>query len=1123
MNDLSKQLLILLTIALFSFSGSGKFLQGISPDSPRPLKFKHIGVRENFPQQAITCIMQDSRGFMWFGSANGLVRFDGRSYQTFKKQNGGDREPLENEIFIISEDQNGILWLGSNSILERFDPGTERFIHYTKPLNPRDQRKNGDINAILPDAHGKFLWIGANDGLFRFHIKTGVFEPFHPYPKTAPPRITSIVSDSRNHIYLTGMTNQVLRLNPQTGEFKLFTLPGSKPGQAADKFVFLRFSKWDKHHAWLSSLHGLIRLNISDGAFTRFNPFAADHNERYISSISDSATEKNMLWITRLDSGLELFNIATGQSQFFHHDPNNPESLPSDMLTDCCHDRSGALWVGSYINGLSRGDNIHKEFFHFTTSSAPHSLSDKIITVLHESPSVPGTIWVGTFKGLHRYNASSRAFTHIPSNDADPDQIWGTTIRSFFQRPSEPGIIWIGTGEKGVNVFNCSTEKVLKHYLPKTKSPEPGIPAFISAIHESPVKQGDIFLGAYMEDITILNVQNQNTTRLKILPGKNSPAISVLFFHESPLLPGFLWLGTYEHGLIRLDIRTRTFQSVLDQNNIRKSTDFSNVYNLLEPKSTPGIFWLATNKGPVLFDPRTMRKLPLPIDESIKQFQIVSILEDQSGFLWLSSGNGIFKCNPRNGYYRHYNINDGLIGHLYTSARLAAANGALYFGSVNGLDAFIPEKIIENPTPPAINLTELLVSNKPVTADSPWNNRPPLLPRALPYIQTLHLPYTIKNFSLRFSAMNFDTPEKCLYSYKMEGLDDDWIQVSANNDAAYTALKPGKYLFRVKGCNNDGVWNETGTSLWVHIIPPWWHSKLAYFFYVLFAISLLFLLNRWQRRRLIHRERQAARLHEAELRAHAAEVQAFAMEAENRRKTQELEEARRIQLSMLPKTIPQLPFLEIAVYMKTASEVGGDYYDFFQSENNALTIVVGDATGHGIRAGTMVSIFKGIFLSQVVNPDNQIANFLNHSARAIRQMKLGNLFMGLSLIHIKNKHAVITSAGMPPTFLFHPKTGQVQEICFKTPPIGAFEHFAYHCAEIPLNSGDTLLLTSDGLPELFSPEETMYGYRRVKEFFAAIGGESPANIIAALIKQAEDWLRGKPQDDDITFVAIKVK
>jgi serine phosphatase RsbU (regulator of sigma subunit) len=245
------------------------------------------------------------------------------------------------------------------------------------------------------------------------------------------------------------------------------------------------------------------------------------------------------------------------------------------------------------------------------------------------------------------------------------------------------------------------------------------------------------------------------------------------------------------------------------------------------------------------------------------------------------------------------------------------------------------------------------------------------------------------------------------------------------------------------------------------------------------------------------------------------------LEADNQRKTKELEEARKLQLSMLPKNVPEVADLEIAVYMKTASEVGGDYYDFKYDRNGTLVIAIGDATGHGMKAGTMVATIKGIFTAESTNTD--VVTFLNKSNSIIRDMRLGNIYMAMLVAKIEGEKVTISSAGMPPALVYRSANKQVEEFKLQAIPLGGPADFTYPRKETSLSKGDTLLLMSDGFPELFNKQKEILDYSRAKSIFGSIGEKSASETIKVLLKEAKLWMGDAKQEDDITFVVVKRK
>jgi len=262
-------------------------------------------------------------------------------------------------------------------------------------------------------------------------------------------------------------------------------------------------------------------------------------------------------------------------------------------------------------------------------------------------------------------------------------------------------------------------------------------------------------------------------------------------------------------------------------------------------------------------------------------------------------------------------------------------------------------------------------------------------------------------------------------------------------------------------------------------------------------------------------------IEELEQKRKAVEEQAKIIQIENDRKTNELEEARQLQISMLPKELPQLPHLDIAVYMKTATEVGGDYYDFNVDTDGTLTFAIGDATGHGMKAGIIVSMVKALFSSGESRPD--IKTFFNHSSDTLKGIELGRLMMAFIMLKIKSNKLEFCNAGMPPLFIYRKQLKEVEEIMLNGMPLGAMKNFPYEIEETEISTGDTILLLSDGLPELKNEKNEQYGYDKVKTEFKSIADKSPNEIVEYLKSSSSQWLNGAEPDDDVTFVVIKVK
>jgi serine phosphatase RsbU (regulator of sigma subunit) len=383
--------------------------------------------------------------------------------------------------------------------------------------------------------------------------------------------------------------------------------------------------------------------------------------------------------------------------------------------------------------------------------------------------------------------------------------------------------------------------------------------------------------------------------------------------------------------------------------------------------------------------------------------------------------------------------------------------------------------------------------------------------------------YSDNSFIFNYSTLNYKDPKSAIYQHKLEGYDLDWSKSSNLQFSEYQNVPPGDYVFKVIAIDKEVSKSNQVTYVFT-ISPPFWKTWWAYTFYVFLFGAFLYSIRKFE----LKRQRKNTAIRESQLRAEAAELQAKATEAqskviqaENDRKSNELEEARQLQLSMLPKLLPDLPHLDIAVYMKTATEVGGDYYDFNVGLDGTLTVAIGDATGHGMKAGTIVSMIKALFESNASLLD--MKTFFNQSSDTLKGIELGRLMMAFIMIKIKSNKIEIANAGMPPLFVYRKQLKVVEEIIINGMPLGAIKDFPYEVKESEISTGDTILLLSDGLPELKNEKNEQYSYERVKQEFMSVAQNNSEEIVEHLKNSASGWSKGTEPEDDVTFVVIKVK
>jgi serine phosphatase RsbU (regulator of sigma subunit)/streptogramin lyase len=707
--------------------------------------------------------------------------------------------------------------------------------------------------------------------------------------------------------------------------------------------------------------------------------------------------------------------------------------------------------------GLDRWDRAAGKFIHYGKSLPKETSAGLIAQSFAEDRS--GGLWIGTLSdGLYHLNPSTGAYTHIRHDPANPRSISDNRIYSLLEDRS--GTLWVGTYRAGLNRLDRTTGEFTRY------------------VHSDS------------------------------LPGSlGGPGVWSLLEDRE----GALWVGTLGGGLDRLNRQTGEFTHFRHNESDPNSISDDIILCLAEDRS--GVVWAGTTGGLNRLDRRTGTFRVYREKDGLANDMVFGILEDERGNLWMSTNKGVSRLDPSRSSFRTYTYADGLQGDEFNQGASARnpRTGEIFFGGANGFTVFRPGDVKDNPYVPPVVFSAFSRYN---TDDAEGK---PIVEKGIDARKHIVLSYKDNVANIEFAALSFYNNFKNQYSYKLEGYSESWIQLGTERRATFTNLDGGEYTLRVRASNNDGVWNEEGASLALTVTPPWWKTRWAYAMYGILFLSVLYGIGRFE----LNRQMQEARVRESDLRAKAVEAEKRALQAENDRQTKELEDARALQLSMLPHEIPKLPDYDIAVAMKTATEVGGDYYDFTVGPDGTLNVGFGDATGHGMQAGTIVTLMKGLFLSDAARVD--IRAFFQRCSLTMKDIRLGRLFMAFNLVRLKENMVSFSSAGMPPAFLHRIATGELEEIFLKGMPLGAMKNFPYAIHELSMEKGDTLLFLTDGLPEQKNSSGEMFDYARVQQIFSAGIGGTPEEIIAGLMRAGDEWMNGIPQDDDITLLVIRKK
>jgi ligand-binding sensor domain-containing protein/serine phosphatase RsbU (regulator of sigma subunit) len=1027
--------------------------------------FNHLTIEDGLSQSSVTCILQDRSGFMWFGTQDGLNRYDGYNFKVFKNDPADSTSLTDNFIFSIYEDLSGTLYIETQSgTFHKYNPRSESFQIIIKDSVDLESAKVSSVSALLQESSG-IRWTGGlskGTGLVRLDTKTGKSTTFKHNPSDqsslSDDKVYSVYRDRSGNLWV-GTFNGLDRLDERTGKFIHYRNKPGDPYSLADNWVWPIFED-SRGNLWIGTVRsGLSMFDPKSDKFLNYKNDPNDPtsiNDNFVFSIYEDRS--GLIWVGTNLSGINYFNPSTQALEHYTHDPGNKNSLSDDIVLSMLVDKNGYYWIGTRTGGLNKFDYAKKKFTFYTNnpSNANSIISNSIQSLLEDRS---GNIWIGTFSsGLDVLNPQTGVFTHYTNNPSNPNSLSDNRVYSLVE--DRAGNIWIGTYGGGLNKLDRATGKFLRYQLNEND------PASI----------------------------NSNATWSLALDDENN-----------------LWIGTFGGGVNVLNLNNQKFTYYKNNPDDSASIADDNIIRIF--KDHKGNMWIGTTKGLSRYSKGNKSFKNYDEKDGLANNFIYGILEDEEGNLWISTNNGISKFNPEKETFKNYYVQDGLQGNEFNQNAFAKdyKTGRLLFGGPNGFNVFNPDDVKENSYIPPVVYTNYIRYN------SDDEEGKPIFERGISDRDSILLTYKDNIVTLQFAALSYYNNSQNRYRYKLEGFNDNWIQLGNNNTVTFTNLSPGDYNLIVTGSNNDGLWNDEGKSLFIEVTPPWWRTNIAYAFYIITFFGLLYGLRRFE----INRREQKTKLRENELRLKATEAEKRAIQIENDRKTKELEEARELQLSMLPKELPQLPNLEIAAFMRTATEVGGDYYDFIVEENGALNVAFGDATGHGLQAGTMVTLMKGFFTSD--SSKLGLKEFMSHCTRVIKDIKLGRILMSFSYLKIDGKKLSITSAGMPPIYFHHKNHNRVEEVTIQGMPLGAMRKASYNLIEKELNSGDTILLLTDGLPEQMNNREEMFDYSRVQKYFGEIVENSPNEIINSLVKKADDWMNGTPQADDMTFMVIKIK
>lgn len=805
------------------------------------LKFRHYSVEQGLSQGGIMCMIQDSKGYIWFGTQDGLNRFDGYTFKVFRNDPGNPASISDNYVRSIVEDNQGSLWIGTyGGGLDRYDPLTQTFVHFRHKPNDPSSLSNDLVRCLYKDKQSR-IWVGTHGGgLDRFDPATQSFThyTFNPSDETSlsDNDVITIYQDSKGRIWV-GTANGGLNLfDPETEKFERFRYDPLNPSSLSHEYVISILE--DNHHRlWVGTRGGGI--NLFDPTTKQFERF--QHNALNPNSLSNDDVivieqdRQNRIWIGTYGGGLNLFDPQTKTFSHVENSPTDPYSLSDNIIWSILEDRQGEIWVGTFSNGCNLFDPHSLVFTNYLENlediSALNGGGVWCITKDRQ-----GRVWIGVDTGgLFLFNPQTNAFKQYLNNPDDPFSLSSNSVVKVLQDHKDR--IWIATNGGGLDLFNPQTGS-FRHF-----QHNPGNPATLSENRIFDLIEdhnGKIWIATLTNGLNLFDPETGSFQRFL-----HDPELSGSLSHNSVTClledaQGRIWVGTRGGGLNLYNPATRDFTHY--RYNSNNNTSLSHDYLMDIYQDSKGRLWIATYGGGLnLFDPDTGTSKSWRESEGLSNDAVYSILEDDHGNLWLSTNKGINKFNTETEAFTWYDQQDGLQGNEFNQgAQFKSEDGTMYFGGTNGLSVFYPDSLTDNTFVPPVVITDFLLFNKSVAIGDTT-----VLDKAADYTREITLSNNDNIFAFEFSALNFRQPEKNRFAYKLEPFNKNWIYTDyEDRKATYTSIPPGSYTFRVKASNDDGYWNEEGTRVKVNVLPPWWLTWWAKTFYVLAPVLLFIAIYR---------------------------------------------------------------------------------------------------------------------------------------------------------------------------------------------------------------------------------------------------------------------------------------
>jgi len=766
--------------------------------------FKHFQVEEGLSNNTVLTSIQDDDGFMWFGTKDGLNRFDGYRFKTYRSQNDPINSLGSNYIQSLHQ-YNGTIWVGTDKGLYQYNKKEDHFSGFNEAINDR-------INDISHDKKGN-IWFISGNILYKYAPAKKETKTFNPNKYFIT---TSITRDQKGEIWASSL-NKIYHYSEENLSFESITL---NPPAGKTNFRITVIYAWDKDTILVGTQdHGVLVYNIktkitSSLQFTGKDPV-------FVRQFKKKGNEE--LWIAS-ESGVYVYNFKTKRNLNIRKNYNDPYAISDNAAYSITIDKENGIWIGTYFGGVNYHQKQYTQFKKYFPQNNQNSINGSAVREIHKDDS--GDLWIGTEDaGLNRFNPKTQKFTSYSPNGSSSSVSY-YNIHALLPRKDK---IWVGTFEHGLDILDKKSGAVIKHY--SANDPSSGLHSnFIFSFYEN--KRAKLFVVTTL-GIYTYNEANDNFDILKIFP-ENTHYTN---FKEDN--DGNYWAGSYRDGLFFYNTKTRKKEVFIYDYKNPNGISNNSINSIFEDSRNN--LWFATENGLNLFDKKTRTFKKFNTKNGFPSNVFYSILEDENKNLWLTTSKGLVKFGPDHKSIKIYTTANGLLSDQFNySSAFRDTNGDMYFGNLNGMISFNPKNFTKNKYTPSIFITNLQINNKDIVTNE--NDSP--IKQSISHIDELELDNNQSSFNLEFASLNYTAPELTEYWYKLENVNNDWVYLGRNNKVFFTELAPGDYVFKVKSLNSFGIWSKE-VKLKIKILPPFYASIYAYIFYFLLMCAGFYYVIRY--------------------------------------------------------------------------------------------------------------------------------------------------------------------------------------------------------------------------------------------------------------------------------------